>query len=329
MGYISHKNMYSFTRLRRNRRFQWLRDLNSETSLSASDLVLPLFVSDIDVASIPVQDMPGVFKHSISNILNIIAQAISKKISAVMLFPVIDKELKTATGDEACNPDNIICKTIRNIKKNFGSSIGIISDVALDPYTDHGHDGIFNGQEILNDETIVVLVKQALIQAAAGSDIIAPSDMMDGRIKCIREALDRSNMTETAILSYASKYASNFYAPLRTLIAEKSNTQIDKRSYQLDFRNSKESLTEIQADIDEGADMIVIKPAMYYLDILGKARDKFTIPIFAYQVSGEFSMLKSLNNSTEAIYESLICIKRAGANSIITYAALEMADALS
>jgi len=322
------------TRLRRNRQNQEIRSLVAETSITANDLILPLFVCEGTQIKEEISTIPDVFRYSIDNLLKIIEEACNLGIKAIMLFPVIDDALKDNQATESSNSNNLICRTIKAIKSQF-KNILIICDVALDPYTASGHDGIIdeNGN-ILNDETIHYLEKQALTCAKAGCDMVAPSDMMDGRITAIRKFLDNNNFQNVGIISYSAKYASNFYGPFRDAVGSSNNLkQGNKKTYQMDFHNSGEALREIAFDIEEGADAIIIKPAMPYLDIIANSRRSFPIPIFAYQVSGEFAMLKfaekhNILNFINSYYESLIAIKRAGANAIITYGAIEICQFL-
>jgi porphobilinogen synthase len=322
------------TRLRRNRQTPWIRELTAQTSLSPSDLILPLFVIEGKNKEEKISELPGVSRFSIDLIVKKAREARELGIPALMLFPVTDQKLKTADGKEALNEKNLICRTIAAIK-NSVPEIGVIADVALDPYTTHGHDGVLNKKgEIENDATIEILCKQALVQACAGCDIIAPSDMMDGRIGKIRDALDENGFSNVSLLSYAAKFASNFYGPFRHAVGSASNLKkSDKKTYQMDFRNSDEALREIAMDISEGADLILIKPALAYLDIIKEASQNFKIPLIAYQVSGEYAMMKFAAEKgaldfENVFYESLIAMKRAGSSAIITYGAIEMAKSL-
>lgn len=322
--------MYPIVRLRRNRRTQWLRDLTAETKLAAENLILPIFVIEGENKREEIKTMPGVFRQSIDQVVLTAKEALNKGLKAIALFPVIDSELKSEFADEAYNLDNLICRTIRTLK-NAELKIGIICDVALDPYTISGHDGILVDGDVDNDETIEALSNQALILAKAGADIVAPSDMMDGRIMAIRDILDEAGYIHVNILAYAAKYNSCFYGPFRDAVISNQEKYLCKATYQLDTRNIKEALREIQHDISEGADMILVKPGMPYLDVISQASQNFNTHIFAYQVSGEYAMLKfaAINgalNWEKAIVESLTCIKRAGASAIFTYAALEVAD---
>ena len=314
---------YPNLRLRRGRKTDWSRRLTQENNLSSNDLVLPIFLTDGINKKIPIKSMPEVYRYSINKISSIIDRAIRKKIPMVALFPYTNPKLKDNFGSEALNEDNLVCQAIRYIKKKYNNDIGIMCDVALDPYTSHGHDGILKKNKILNDETVDILVNQALLQAKMGCDVIAPSDMMDGRIKKIRQALDKEKLQEVQILSYAVKYASSFYGPFRDAVGSNSALKGDKKTYQMDFRNFNEALREVSLDIKEGADMIIVKPGMPYLDIIRSVKDNFKIPIIAYQVSGEYSLIKNgIKKSIideKSIIESLMSFKRAGANAIITY----------
>tara|TARA_B100000900_G_scaffold313242_1_gene272132 strand:- start:3120 stop:4106 length:987 start_codon:yes stop_codon:yes gene_type:complete len=314
---------YPNLRLRRNRKEAWTRRLVQENTLSPSDFILPIFVIDGSNKKEAISTMPGVYRYSINKLGLIIDKAIKKGIPMVALFPKINKNLKNELGTESLNEDNLICKAIREIKKKYKNQIGIMCDVALDPYTTHGHDGLLKSNKILNDETIEVLINQSLLQAEMGCDVLAPSDMMDGRIGRIRKALDTSNYQNVQILSYAAKYASSFYGPFRDAVGSKNLLKGNKKSYQMDFRNNDEAIREIALDIKEGADMVMVKPGMPYLDIIKTIKEKFRIPVFAYQVSGEYSLISNAIKkkiiSDDAIYESLIAFKRAGANAIVSY----------
>jgi len=267
--------------------------------------------------------MPDVYRYSINRLSQIVDKALNSKIPMVALFPKTKTTQKNVSADEALSNKNLVCKAIVEIKKRYKNQIGIMCDVALDPYTSHGHDGLIKNNEIINDETIEVLIKQSLLQAEMGCDVLAPSDMMDGRIGKIRKALDRNNHKNVQILSYAAKYASSFYGPFRDAVGSKGSLKGDKKTYQMDFRNSDEAIREIALDIKEGADMVMVKPGMPYLDIIKSIKDKFKIPVFAYQVSGEYSLLSNAIQkkiiSRDAIFESLIAFKRAGANAIVSY----------
>lgn len=325
--------MYPIVRLRRNRRTNWLRDLTSETSLQASDLILPIFVIDGENLKTEVKTMPGVYRQSIDQVVVTALEAEKRGIKAIALFPSIDPSLKSENADEAYNLDNLICRTVRSLK-NAGLTIGIICDVALDPYTTHGHDGVLIDGDVDNDQTVEALSNQALVLAKAGVDIVAPSDMMDGRIMAIREDLDESGFINVNILAYAAKYNSSFYGPFRDAVGSNKKDYLCKASYQMDVRNSTEAMREIEHDIEEGADMVMVKPGMPFLDIISEAARRFDVHILAYQVSGEYAMLKiAAENGAldweKTIIESLICFKRAGASAIFTYAALEAAELIN
>jgi len=322
---------YPNVRLRRNRKTDWSRRLVSENNLSTNDLIWPIFIREGKNIKEPIKSMPGVYRYTVDLIESIIEKAINKKIPMVALFPYTSESKKNFIGSEALNKNNLVCKALRLIKKNY-NEIGLMCDVALDPYTSHGHDGILKNNYVDNDETIKILIKQSLLQAEMGCDVIAPSDMMDGRIGEIRKALDENGYKLVQILSYAVKYASNFYGPFRDAVGSKKLLKGDKKNYQMDFNNSKEALREVALDISEGADFVLVKPGMPYLDIIKLVKDNFKIPVFVYQVSGEYSLIKNgidnkiINN--DAIYESLISFKRAGANAIITYFADEISSKL-
>ena len=314
---------YPSLRLRRTRQHDWSRKLVQENNLSSSDLILPIFLTEGKNKKIPVQSMPGVYRYSINNLGIIVDKAIKKKIPMVALFPYTNPKIKDLSGSESLNKNNLVCRAIRYIKKRYENKIGVMCDVALDPYTSHGHDGLLKKNTILNDETLDILVKQAVLQAKMGCDVIAPSDMMDGRIKVIRKELDKEHFKNVQIISYAVKYASSYYGPFRDAIGSKKLLKGDKKTYQMDFRNHDESLREVALDIKEGADMIIVKPGMPYLDIIRSVKDNFKIPIIAYQVSGEYSLIKNGIQKKiideKSIIESLISFKRAGANAVITY----------
>ena len=308
-----------------------LRRLVSENNLSINDLILPIFVRDGKNKVDKIKTMPGVFRYSVDKLSLIMNKAKKLKIPMVAFFPYTPERKKNKHGSEALNEDNLICQSIKLTKKYY-PNIGIMCDVALDPYTSHGHDGILIDDNVDNDKTIEILVKQALLQAKMGCDVIAPSDMMDGRIGVIRKALDKKNFKNVSIISYAAKYASSFYGPFRDAVGSKKNLKSNKKSYQMDFRNSNEAYREIGLDIKEGADIVMVKPGLPYLDIINKIKDSFKIPVFAYQVSGEYSLIKlGIKQGLikdEAILESLIAFKRAGASAIITYFALDVAKKL-
>jgi porphobilinogen synthase len=323
---------YPSLRLRRSRKFNWSRKLVQENNLSSSDLIYPIFLIEGKNRKQAIKSMPGVYRYSVDQLGMIISNVIKHKIPMVALFPSILNYKKDKFGTESLNENNLVCRAIKFIKKRFKNDIGIMSDVALDPYTTHGHDGLLKNDYVINDETIDVLIKQALIQAQMGCDVIAPSDMMDGRIGKIRKYLDKNKFHDVQILSYAVKYASNFYGPFRDAVGSKKSLKGDKKSYQMDFTNSNESLREVSLDIKEGADMVMVKPGMPYLDIIQKIKDNFKIPVLAYQVSGEYSLIKNgIKNkiiNEETIIESLMCFKRAGASAIVSYFSLDIAKKL-
>ena len=326
----SFPGRYPATRLRRFRRGEWSRSLICETRLDPSDLILPLFVKDGNGRPEPVPTLPGVERHSIDGLLEVVDEAQSIGIPAIALFPVTDQALKTPDGREALNGDNLMCRTIRAVKKAF-PDVGVIADVALDPYTDHGHDGVIIDGVVANDASIAVLVDQALVLAEAGCDIVAPSDMMDGRVGAIRTALEAAHHPDTIILSYAAKYASALYGPFRDAVGSKDAlSAASKSTYQMDPANSDEALREVAFDLEEGADAVMVKPGLAYLDIIRRLRDTFSVPVFAYHVSGEYAMVKTggaagLFDADAVLAEHLTAIKRSGATAILTYGALEIA----
>jgi porphobilinogen synthase len=314
---------YPNLRLRRSRKNDWSRRLIQENSLSASDFILPIFLIDGKNTKQSIKTMPDVYRYTIDKLGIIVERAIKNKIPMVALFPYTKKKMKNEIGTEALNEDNLVCKAIQYIKKRYKNEIGIMCDVALDPYTSHGHDGLLKAGYVSNDETIKVLVDQSILQAEIGCDVIAPSDMMDGRIGKIRKALDKEGHEMVQILSYAVKYASSFYGPFRDAVGSKGLLKGDKKNYQMDFRNSNEAIREVALDIKEGADMVMVKPGMPYLDIIKTVKDNFKIPVLAYQVSGEYSLLtnsiqKGLIDKN-SVLESLIAFKRAGASAIVSY----------
>ena len=321
------------TRMRRNRRSDWVRRLNRESKLTPDDLIWPIFVQEGQGLRTAVPSMPGIERLSIDLAVKAVGEAKALGIPAVALFPVTPPELKTANGKEATNPKNLVCRTVRSIK-DAHDEIGVICDVALDPYTTHGQDGIVRDGEILNDETVKVLCEQAIVQAHAGCDVIAPSDMMDGRIGTIRTALDAEALERVALLAYSAKYASAFYGPFRDAVGSAQNLgSADKRSYQMDPGNTDEALREVALDVSEGADMLMVKPGMPYLDIIRRVKEAFGLPTYAYQVSGEYAMLRGAAERgwlewDKVILESMLCFKRAGADGILTYAAPEIAKLL-
>ena len=310
-------------RLRRSRKNNWSRRLIEENNLTSNDFILPIFLIDGKNKKQPIKSMPGVYRYTIDKLNFIVDKAIKKKLPMIALFPYTDKKKKNALGTEALNENNIVCKALQKIKKKYKNEIGVMCDVALDPYTSHGHDGLLKNKYVLNDETIKVLLDQSLLQAQMGCDVLAPSDMMDGRIGEIRKSLDKNGFKMTQILSYAVKYASSYYGPFRDAVGSKNLLKGDKKSYQMDFKNSDESLREVALDIKEGADMVMVKPGLPYLDIIKKVKENFKIPVLAYQVSGEYSLLeygiKNNLSDKKIILESLVAFKRAGANAIISY----------
>ncbi|MGA9825411.1 MAG: porphobilinogen synthase [Methylocystis sp.] len=319
-------------RPRRNRRSEWARRLVREHRLDASDLIWPLFVIEGSGLREPIPSMPGVFRYSVDLAKEAIAHAASLGIPAVALFPNIDPSLRDAVGGNAQSSDNLVCRACREIKAAV-PEVGLITDVALDPYTSHGHDGLLEGDEIVNDATVAALVGQALNQARAGADVIAPSDMMDGRVGAIRAALDAAGFEHIQIMSYAAKYASAFYGPFRDAIGTAKTLRGDKRSYQMDPANSNEALREVALDLEQGADMVMVKPGMPYLDIVARVARTFGAPTFAYQVSGEYAMLTAAAQNgwldgDRAMMESLLAFKRAGASGVLTYFAVRAAELL-
>ena len=323
---------YPSLRLRRNRKYDWTRRLIRENNLSTNDLILPIFLTEGKNKINKVSSMPGIYRYSVDMVPKVLDKALKNKIPMVAFFPNTPVNKKNDYGTEALNENNLICKALRISKKRYKNQIGLMTDVALDPYTSHGHDGLIKKNKILNDETIKILVKQSILQAECGSDVLAPSDMMDGRIGQIRKALERENLNDVQLLSYAVKYASNFYGPFRDAVGSKKALKGDKKTYQMDFSNSNEALREVSLDIKEGADLVMVKPGMPYLDIISEIKNKFKIPVFAYQVSGEYSLIKNgiqrkiINENS--IIESLISFKRAGASAIVTYFANEVAGKL-
>ena len=321
------------TRPRRNRRSEWMRRLVAEHQVTVDDLIWPVFVTEGKKQVEPIASMPGVSRFSLDVLVKEAEAAAKAGIPAIALFPVTPSGKKTADGREAYNPDNLVCRTVR-LLKDAVPEIGIICDVALDPYTSHGHDGLMGKDgTILNDETIEVLIKQSLAQAEAGVDIVAPSDMMDGRVGAIRDALDAQGHTDTAILAYAAKYASAFYGPFRDAVGSGAFLKGDKKTYQMDPANSDEAIREVALDIAEGADMVMVKPGLPYLDIIRRVKDEFAVPTFAYHVSGEYAMLQAAAqngwlNYEKALMETLLSFKRAGCDGVLTYAARDVAKIL-
>jgi porphobilinogen synthase len=331
---VNPRSGFPRQRMRRNRRDRWNRRLVAESRLSVDDLIWPVFVHGGAAAREPVPSLPGIDRLSIDCLVDQVGVAVEAGIPVVALFPATPAALKTADGAEATNPDNLVCRAVRAIKAAHGASIGVMCDVALDPYTDHGHDGLIQGGYVVNDETLEVLCRQALVQAEAGCDVIAPSDMMDGRIGAIRDTLDGHGLAAVRILAYAAKYASALYGPFRDAVGSTANLSGgDKRTYQMDPANTDEALREVALDIDEGADMVMVKPGIFYLDVLARVKARFGLPTYAYQVSGEYAMLKAAAAQgwldwDRVILEALLCFKRAGADGILTYAALEVAARL-
>jgi porphobilinogen synthase len=325
---------YPQTRLRRLRRYDWSRRLVAETRLSANDLILPLFVHEGVQRREAVPSMPGVDRLSIDLLTETVGAAVELGIPAVALFPATDPAKKTADAAEAVNPQNLVCRAVEAVKRAYGDAIGIMCDVALDPYTTHGHDGLLRDGYIVNDETIEVLCSQSVVQARAGCDVIAPSDMMDGRIGRIRRALDDAGFDRVSIMAYAAKYASAFYGPFRDAVGSAPSLGGgDKRTYQMDPANSDEAMREVALDIAEGADMVMVKPGMPYLDVVRRVKDTFGLPTFAYQVSGEYAMLCAAAQNgwldrEKTMLEGLLAFKRAGADGILTYFALDAARIL-
>ena len=314
---------YPALRLRRSRKNDWSRRLIEENNLTPNDFILPIFLIDGKNKKQQIKSMPGVYRYTLDNISYVIDRALKKKLPMVALFPNTETKKKNFQGSEALNENNLVCNALKLIKKRYKNEIGVMCDVALDPYTSHGHDGIINSNYVLNDETIKILIDQSLLQAQMGCDVLAPSDMMDGRIGEIRKSLDKHGYTMTQILSYAVKYASNFYGPFRDAVGSKGLLKGSKKNYQMDYKNSNEALREVALDIKEGADMVMVKPGMPYLDVIKLVKENFKIPVLAYQVSGEYSILSNAieNNilGKNVILESLISFKRAGANAIVSY----------
>ena len=320
------------TRMRRNRKSEWARRLVRENVLTTDDLIWPLFVVDGSNLRAPIASMPGVDRLSVDQCVRDADRAMKLDIPCIALFPYTEPSLRDETGSEALNANNLVCQSVRAIKREF-PDLGILCDVALDPFTSHGHDGLLQDGRILTDETVAILVQQALVQAEAGCDIIAPSDMMDGRVAAIRAGLDRAGFGDVQIMAYAAKYASAFYGPFRDAIGSAKTLTGDKRTYQMDSANSDEALREVELDIAEGADMVMVKPGMPYLDIVRRVKDTFAMPTFAYQVSGEYAMIAgAINNGwldrDRTIMESLIAFKRAGADGVLTYFAPQAAEKL-
>ncbi len=320
------------TRLRRNRHDHWTRRLVAENALSVDDLIWPIFIIEGSATTTEVAAMPGVVRVTLDRLAAHVAPAARLGIPAIALFPATPAGKKDAEGTEATNPDNLMCSAARLLKREF-PGMGLVGDVALDPYTDHGHDGVIRDGYVANDETLEILTAQALVQAEAGIDVIAPSDMMDGRVGAIRHALDRAGLIHTRIMSYAAKYASAFYGPFREAVGSGASLKGDKKTYQMDPANTDEALREVAMDLDEGADMVMVKPGMPYLDIVRRVKDRFGVPTFAYQVSGEYSMIVAAARNgwldhDRAMMESLMGFKRAGCNGVLTYFAPAAANLL-
>ena len=325
---------FPYTRLRRPRREDWSRRLVREASLSVDDLIWPLFISEGDNHREPVPSMPGVDRMSVDLVVEAVGEAVVLGIPAVALFPATDPDKKTAECEEAINPENLVCRAVRAVKSAHGAKIGVVCDVALDPYSSHGQDGLVRDGYVVNDETNAMLCRQALVQVEAGCDVIAPSDMMDGRIGAIRQALDEANLQRVQIMAYAAKYASAFYGPFRDAVGSSGNLGSgDKRTYQMDPANGDEALREVALDVAEGADMVMVKPGLPYLDIVQRVKATFQMPTFAYQVSGEYAMLAAAAergwlDRERTMLESLTAFKRAGADGVLTYFARDVARLL-
>lgn len=323
---------YPQRRLRRYRQQPWIRTLVAETTLTTSDLIWPVFIQEGENQETSIPSLPGVVRYTIDRLIAALPAIIDLGIQAIALFPVIPSEKKSLDAIEAFQPNNLIGQAVARIKKSF-PQLGVIADVALDPYTSHGHDGIVDQDDVDNDKTIEALCRQAIHLAQAGVDAVAPSDMMDGRIGSIRQALDQQGFEKTLIISYAAKFASSFYGPFREAVGSRSSGQkIDKRTYQLDFRNGRQALHEVALDIQEGADAVIIKPANLYLDVVHQVKQTFNIPTFVYHVSGDYAMLLNAGESLDkraALLETMFCFKRAGADAILTYAAPQIAQYLA
>ena len=321
-------------RMRRNRRHRWTREMVAEQHLTAKDFIWPVFVHGGPEREVSVPSMPGVVRYSLDAVVDAVGHAVELGIPAIAIFPATDPSKKTPLAEEALNPDNLVCQALRSLKQAFGNDVGLLADVALDPYSSHGQDGIVRDGYVVNDETLEILCRQAVVQAEAGCDIAAPSDMMDGRIGAIRGALDAEGRDDVMIMAYAAKYASAFYGPFRDAVGSSANLgQGDKKTYQMNPANGDEALREVVLDLQEGADMVMVKPGMPYLDIVQRVSSTFQVPTFAYQVSGEYSMLAGAADNgwlerENVVLESLMSFKRAGATGILTYFAVEAAAAL-
>ena len=333
--FSSARGPFPAVRLRRLRRYDWSRRLVAEHGLSVNDLIWPLFVIDQPAGEQPIASLPGVSRLGFDALKQAAVEAVQLGIPAIAIFPATDPKLKTEDAAEAVNPNNLVCRAVRAVKQEVGDRLGVICDVALDPYSSHGHDGLLRDGYVINDETVDVLCQQAIIQAQAGCDVIAPSDMMDGRIGCIRAALDQAGLDRIQILSYAAKYASSFYGPFRDAVGSAKNLASgDKKTYQQDPANSDEALHEVAADLQQGADMVMVKPGMPYLDIIRRVKDAFAVPVMAYQVSGEYAMIAAAAergwlDRDRAMMESLLAFRRAGADAILTYFAKDAAKQLT
>lgn len=321
-------------RMRRNRRHRWTREMVAEQHLTAKDFIWPVFVHGGPEREVSVPSMPGVVRYSLDAVVDAVGHAVELGIPAIAIFPATDPSKKTPLAEEALNPDNLVCQALRSLKQAFGNNVGLLADVALDPYSSHGQDGIVRDGYVVNDETLEILCRQAVVQAEAGCDIAAPSDMMDGRIGAIRGALDAEGRDDVMIMAYAAKYASAFYGPFRDAVGSSANLgQGDKKTYQMNPANGDEALREVALDLQEGADMVMVKPGMPYLDIVQRVSSTFHVPTFAYQVSGEYSMLAGAADNgwlerENVVLESLMSFKRAGATGVLTYFAVEAAAAL-
>jgi len=331
---VADVGRFPTVRMRRNRRHRWTREMVAEQHLTAKDFIWPVFVHGGPEPEVPVPSMPGVVRYSLNAVVDAVGHAVELGIPAIAIFPATDPSKKTPLAEEALNPDNLVCQALRSLKQAFGNDVGLLADVALDPYSSHGQDGIVRNGYVANDETLDVLCRQAVVQAEAGCDIAAPSDMMDGRIGAIRGALDAEGRDDVMIMAYAAKYASAFYGPFRDAVGSSANLgQGDKKTYQMNPANGDEALREVALDLQEGADMVMVKPGMPYLDIVQRVSSTFQVPTFAYQVSGEYSMLAGAADNgwiarEDVVLESLMSFKRAGATGILTYFAVEAAAAL-
>ncbi|MEK9525920.1 MAG: porphobilinogen synthase [Acidimicrobiaceae bacterium] len=331
---VADVGRFPTVRMRRNRRHRWTREMVAEQHLTAKDFIWPVFVHGGPEPEVPVPSMPGVVRYSLDAVVDAVGHAVELGIPAIAIFPATDPSKKTPLAEEALNPDNLVCQALRSLKQAFGNDVGLLADVALDPYSSHGQDGIVRDGYVANDETLDVLCRQAVVQAEAGCDIAAPSDMMDGRIGAIRAALDAEGRDDVMIMAYAAKYASAFYGPFRDAVGSSANLgQGDKKTYQMNPANGDEALREVALDLQEGADMVMVKPGMPYLDIVQRVSSTFQVPTFAYQVSGEYSMLAGAADNgwlarEDVVLESLMSFKRAGATGILTYFAVEAAAAL-